>query len=215
MSGSNNPGSNFVNRGSNLGNRIDCTEILGSSTSMGTWQTQIQSSIAALQSATTTSAANDAILARVKTSLAEVNTCVDTQISKLSNASGNIAKLNEDILSATDKLHQAGKDIQVAKDRVGYIRHPERNTSNYESWFPIDRPISIFSMILLVCLTLFLGTFLLLLVMSFAGFNLVIFSPGGREENPLIAIILDQLTLSFWVTLIALISVVIYFTSKK
>ena len=182
---------------------------------MGTWQTQIQSSIAALQSATTTSAANDAILARVKTSLAEVNTCVDTQISKLSNASGNIAKLNEDILSATDKLHQAGKDIQVAKDRVGYIRHPERNTSNYESWFPIDRPISIFSMILLVCLTLFLGTFLLLLVMSFAGFNLVIFSPGGREENPLIAIILDQLTLSFWVTLIALISVVIYFTSKK
>ena len=182
---------------------------------MGTWQTQIQAKIAALQSATTTTAANNATLAQVKASLEAVKLCVDTQISNLSNASGNIANLNEEILSATDKLHQAEKDIQVAKDRVGYIRHPERNTSNYESWFPIDRPISIFSMILLVCLTLFLGTFLLLLVMSFAGFNLVIFSPGGREENPFIAMILEQLTFSFWVMLVILISVVIYFTSKK
>ena len=211
MSGSNNPGSNTL--GSNPPG-IDCTQMLNSA-SMSSWNTQIQGKIAALQAATTRTPANDATLAEVKASLATVNSCVSTLISSLSNASGHIAQLNLEILDATEKFNQSEKDIQVAKDRVGYIRHPERNTSNYESWFPIDRPISIFSMILLVCLTLFLGTFLLLLVMSFAGLNLVIFSPGGGGENPIVAMILEQLTFSFWVMLIILVSVVIYFTSKK
>ena len=211
MSGSNNPGSNSP--GSNNPG-VDCTQILSSSSSIGTWKTQIQDKISALQAATTKSAANDAILAQVNASLAAVKTCVDTEVSNLSNASGHIAQLNLEILDATEKFNQSEKDIQVAKDRVGYIRHPERNTSNYASWFPIDRPISIFSMILLICLTLFLGTFLMLLVLSFAGINLLIFSPGG-EENPIIAMILEQLTFSFWVMLIILVSVVIYFTSKK
>lgn len=210
MSGSNNPGSNGISK-------VGCAQIFDTDDSSGIdgWRTTIANHIATLQAATSKSAANDAILAQVKASLVEVDGCVNDKISNLSNASGNIAKLNEDILSATEKLHQAEKDIQVAKDRVGYIRHPERNTSNYESWFPIDRPISIFSMILLVCLTLFLGTFLLLLILSFAGINLVIFSPGGREENPIVTMILEQLTFSFWVVLIILVSVVIYFTSKK
>jgi hypothetical protein len=61
-----------------------------------------------------------------------------------------------------------------------------------------------------------MGVFLILLSLSFVGFNLNFFvDPMYLGDNPVVSAILQQFTLSFWVLLIAFISVVIYFVKRN
>ena len=194
---------------------IDCTQLLAPG-NFSTWKTNTENAILLYQiKPTTTQAENDTILLLEKDMLA-ASLCLSTAINNLSSTSSDIANLNQQILQKSKELSQAEEDIAVAKDRVGYLRHPERNTSNYESWFPIDRPISIFSLILILCITIFLAVFVLLLFLSFCGVDITIFvAQSYGEENAVLSFIMDQFTVSFWILLIAFVSVVIYFVKRN
>jgi ABC-type multidrug transport system permease subunit len=114
-----------------------------------------------------------------------------------------------------EQIKQEEANASIARDRVAYIRHPERHVSNYESWFPIDRPIHSLSLIILIAITIFLGVFYIFVLMSLFNFNLVFYTGQNYATNPWIAWISQQLTLSFWITLIILIAVVIYFVKRN
>ena len=194
---------------------FECTQ-LSTAGYLTTWATTTSAAISAYQSkGSTTQADNDAML-RLQQEILTASLCLSTAINELSSTSSDIAGLNEEILQKSKELSEAQEDITIAKDRVAYMRHPERNTSNYESWFPIDRPISIFSLIFILCLTIFLAVFCILLTLSSIGVDITVFvSPSYLQQNTAVSMIMQQFTVSFWILLIAFISVVVYFVKRN
>jgi hypothetical protein len=194
---------------------IDCTQLLAPG-NFPAWKTTTENDIVSYQMKfSTTQAENDKILLLEKDML-HASLCLSTAINNLSSTSSDIANLNEQILQKSKELSQAEEDIAIAKDRVGYVRNPERNTSNYESWFPIDRPISIFSLIVILCITIFLAVFITLLFLSFCGVDITVFvAQSYGEKNAVLSFIMEQFTVSFWILLIAFVSVVIYFVKRN
>jgi len=194
---------------------IDCTSLL-QGTNFSTWNAATSAAITTYQAKTTTTQAEDDTMLVLEKDMLDASMCVSNAINNISSTSSDIADMNEQIINKSLELASAQEDINVAKDRVGYIRHPERNTSPYESWFPIDRPISVFSLILIMCISIFMGVFLILLVLSYIGIDLTIYmAESSGPPNPMVEAILSQFTVSFWILLIAFISVVIYFVKRN
>jgi hypothetical protein len=195
---------------------IDCTTLLVTNNgNFLTWKDATSARITTYQAKPSVTREETEAMFAVEKDLFDASTCLTNAITGLSSTTSTIAELNEQILQKSKELSQAEEDIAVAKDRVGYLRHPERNTSSYESWFPIDRPISVFSLILIMCITVFLGVFLILLVLSFAGVNLGMFiDQSYKDPNPVIGFIVQQFTVSFWLLLIAFIVIVVYYVKR-
>jgi len=178
------------------------------------WKAATSASISAYQNKGSATLADNAAISGTEKEILDASLCISAKIKTLSSATNGIADLHKNIIDKTAELLRAEKDISIAKDRVSYIRHPEQNTSHYESWFPIDRPISIFSMIVIVCLTVFILFFLILLCLSYFGLNISMYSENNGESS-IFSAILQQFTVSFWIVLIAFISVTIYFVRSK
>jgi len=195
---------------------IDCTTLLVTNNgNFPAWKDATSARITTYQAKPSVTREETEAMFAVEKDLFDASTCLTNAITGLSSTTSTIAELNEQILQKSKELSQAEQDIAVAKDRVGYLRHPERNTSSYESWFPIDRPISVFSLILIMCITVFLGVFLILLVLSFAGVNLGMFiDQSYKDPNPVIGFIVQQFTVSFWLLLIAFIVIVVYYVKR-
>lgn len=191
---------------------IDCSQLLSNFSS---WKGSTSSAISAYQAkGSTTHAEDDAILLKEKEML-DASLCILDAINKLTGTSSDIAALHEKILAKTTELHNGEADISIAKDRVAYMRNPERKTSNYESWFPIDRPLHPASIVILIALSIFLGVFFLLSVLSAADMQLMFYVPATVNRSSFMIWLQEQMTFSFWVVLIVLISVVIYFVKRN
>lgn len=189
---------------------FDCSKI-STAGYFNAWKAATSAAITRYQGlGSSTQTENDA-MAVLEKDMLDASLCISTSINTLSSISSDVANLNEEILKKSTELSQANEDISIAKDRVANTRHPERNTSNYEGWFPIDRPISVVSLIVIISITIFLGVFLIMLILSFVGVDVILYSKVlAGEPNPYVSAILDQFTLSFWIVLLALISVTIY-----
>jgi hypothetical protein len=194
---------------------FDCTQ-LSTAGYFNTWKAATSAAITSYQGKGSTTKTDDNTIILLEQEMLTVSECLSTAIYGLGSTSNDIASLNQQILEKSLELSQAEEDISIAKDRVGYLRNPERNTSPYESWFPIDRPISIFSLILLICICIFMGVFLILLTFSSIGINLGVFlDPVYTAQNEIVNIVLQQFTVSFWIMVIILISIVIYFLKRS
>lgn len=194
---------------------FDCTK-LSSENYFTNWAAEATATITAYQSKGSTAQNDNERMLQLDQEILDSSLCLSDAINGLTSTSSDIANLNEQILQKTVELSQVEEDIAIAKDRVGYLRHPERNTSNYESWFPIDRPISIFSLILILCITIFLAIFILLLGLSASGVDISIFVSGSYgNESSVLSMIMEQFTVSFWILLIVFVSVVIYFLKRS
>jgi hypothetical protein len=122
-----------------------------------------------------------------------------------------------DIQRINEQIMQEEANAAIAKDRVSYIRNPEENTSNYESWFPIDRPIHIVSLIILMSISIFIGTFLLLMISSVLGFDINMYiktSSSSLNRGSVYYMIYSQFTPLATVSLVILISVILYFVYR-
>jgi hypothetical protein len=179
------------------------------------WRSSASAAISNYQSKGSATIADEQQFNQTEQEMLEASVCISEEVKRLSSSSNSIASLHEKIIEKTSELSQAEKDITVAKDRVAYIRHPERMTSHYENWFPINRPISIFSMILLTFITSFLLIFLIFLFLSYIGMNITMFSQINRERSGIMSFLFEQFTISFWLLLLAFISVIIYFVTRK
>jgi len=139
--------------------------------------------------------------------------CIQEEISKLGSTTNNIQSAQSSILDLNTQIEEAKAQVNVARDRVGYIRHPEQTTSFYESWFPIDRPMHVTSVPIFLAITIFIFIFALLIVFSALGINLqVITSPNAFAG---ISYIRQQLTWLSGLQFLVIAGLVYYFVIKK
>lgn len=52
-----------------------------------------------------------------------------------------ISKLTTEIATKQKLLEQKERDATIAKDRASTVVRPELNSSYYDSWFPLNRPL--------------------------------------------------------------------------
>jgi hypothetical protein len=107
-------------------------------------------------------------------------------------------------------------NASIARDRVSYIRDPGQNTSNYESWFPMNRPMHAASLLILLSISIFVTTFSLLMICSFLGVKVTVYTNTvPTYQSGLYYWIYSQITPFSIVTLIALVSVLAYFLKRR
>jgi hypothetical protein len=122
------------------------------------------------------SSAESTTFSSLSADILNTTACIQSQLAHLSGTSNQIQTIQQQIMNTNDAIAQAREDSNIARDRVAYIRHPEQNTSYYESWFPMDRPMHTSSVPIFVAFTVFILLFCLLLILSSFGidFNIVI-----------------------------------------
>jgi hypothetical protein len=196
---------------------IDCSTEAKANQFLATfpeWNTRTKAAIQAYQTKTSTSRTDDTNIVLLQKDIIDASLCLSNAIDRLSSTSTTSSSLQEDLLRLSDELDTANKDIEVAKNRVAYIRNPEEQTSNYESWFPIDRPIHVISLIVLMSISIFMGIFILLMVMSQLDLDIMLYTPS-QTRNTVFTWFYSQMTWSFWAMVVILTSVVIYFVYRK
>ena len=155
-------------------------------------------------------------LTAVQTAITNMKSCLQQKINANANVPTTISNNHEDILSLQDEIKQEEINASIAKDRVEFIRHPEQNVSNYESWFPIDHPLQKITVIVLISINIFMFTFLFLIMMSLAGYDVYLYTQPRREfiQRTTFGWLYSQLTPPFWIAFVVIISIVLYYRYK-
>jgi len=154
---------------------------LQNQTTFNTWKNDTSAQLNAISAnaqsgAVQPSSAESSSFSTLSADILNTTVCIQSQLTNLSGTSNQIHAIQEEIMSTKDAITQSEADSSIARDRVAYIRHPERHTSYYESWFPMDRPMHASSVPIFVGLTVFVILFGILLILSFMGvdFSIVI-----------------------------------------
>lgn len=149
----------------------------------------------------------------ILTDLTTMDECIQYTVDSRASIHNTINHSQDTVSDLNNKIAQEETNAAIARDRVSYIRHPEQNVSNYESWFPIDRPIKTFSLVIIISITIFMGTLIFLMVLSNAlGINVVLsFSNNFQSDS---SWFFDQFTDLTVISILALLFVLIYFTTK-
>jgi hypothetical protein len=183
------------------------------SSTFNTWYNLTQTSINGITS--TSSTTN---IAAISDTLMKMSLCLEIKSNAVSGTANDISQTQEAILNLNEQILKEEENVAIAKDRVGYIRHPEENVSNYESWFPIDRPIHTLSLIIILSISLFVLIFLLLFLLSFLGIDIMLYrkpSMGSSYGTGIFYTVYSQFTPLTWAALIALIGVTVYYVKPK
>ena len=200
-----------------------CTPALTTSSStsalFGTWSSEHRSSLNSLASLSVppSTSQEDTLNAAVK-DIQDMTQCLQDQIRNLSSSSNEISANQETILALNAEIEKEEANAAIARDRVAYIRDPATSVSNYESWFPMGRPMKILSMIAILGVTLFVSIFALLIALSVVGVDVSVFTqPSIRTGYGYgwTDWIYSQFTPAFWIMLIILLSIVAVYVNRK
>lgn len=148
-----------------------CTEQIvariSDSTLYDQWKTATQTTT---NNITTASVQNADTIARVKTDVEQTIRCLQEKTGNLNNVSSDIYTLQQEFAVQQKNLKNANEDMKIAKERMKLLVNPEEKKTVYEGWFPLQRPLRIESMILLLALGLFFSTVFFGLLMRQLGF---------------------------------------------
>lgn len=103
--------------------------------------------------------------------------CLKSEINKLESSSTLIASDQAQIESIDEEIKEAQNDVAIAKDRALTARNSDHVSSYYESWFPINRPLKHYTIPLLIGLSIFMISFVILLLFSSAGVGFTMYVP--------------------------------------
>ncbi len=94
-----------------------------------------------------------------------VSTCLNDANGNTLNAAlmTHIASKEQEIYTISSQQGVIDEELAVSKARTERLTRPEANTSYYEGWFPIDKPLHVNSIpVLIACsilfFTIFMGT---------------------------------------------------------
>lgn len=124
--------------------------------------------------------------------------CLNEKLTELSSTTNHIQKAQEEIIHLTKAIDDAKEHTEIAKSRVEYIRNPDENTSHYESWFPINRPMYQASIPIFIGIIVFFGVLPVVILVSymlqrtrpgqppglFSRLYTAIFAPGPAVKVP-------------------------------
>jgi len=194
------------------------TGYLSSSSNFNTWYSQKKTTLDGYASQSSTpSNADQASISAINQDITGMYACLQSKVNANGGTPNDISSAQEQILNLNDQIAEEEANAAIARDRVSYIRHPEQNTSNYESWFPIDRPMHTSSLIVIMSISIFLSVFGLLMILSFLGVDLTVFiQPSvGFNRSGTFYWIYSQLTPVTVILFLALIGVLYYFLNRS
>jgi DNA-binding transcriptional regulator YhcF (GntR family) len=99
------------------------------------------------------------------------------------NPANRLEVSNSELISLKSQIEEAKKDLKISEERVATLRHPEKDKSYYESWFPINRPLTNRTIIIILAIGVFFMVISFLIVLRLLGFDLQFSAPW---ENPTI-----------------------------
>lgn len=128
---------------------------LSTSDTFTAWKTTTSTTLNAIQSTDRPTLTQQAELVQAEADIFATLSCLQKKQGSLSTVSNDIQQAQEQILKLQDAIEAEQNNVEIAKDRVAYIRAPEEHTSFYESWFPMDRPMKPGSVPILIGITVF------------------------------------------------------------
>jgi len=130
-------------------------------------------------------------------------------LSTLSTADSNIQLQVEDMQK---QIADEKKNLEIAGQRLASIKNNE--PSHYESWFPIERDIRPGSAAILLAISVALCFISLGYILQLMNVYIFVKYFGQTATGFDFSAIMGQFTISFWLLLLVLISVVLYFVYK-
>jgi hypothetical protein len=139
--------------------------------------------------------------------------CMQEKLTQEGSTTNQIHTAQARIMELQEQLKDSEEEIQIAKDRVAYIRDPDARPSYYQSWFPMDHPMRPSSVPIFLGIVVFGTVMIVLGLLSVLGLNISLGSAGAPPSALGLALqwLRAQLTIPFWIMLAILIGVVIYF----
>jgi hypothetical protein len=141
--------------------------------------------------------------------------CLQEKQMGASSTTNDIHTSQARILELQEQLKQREEEVQIAKDRVAYIRDPDARPSYYQSWFPMDRPMRPTSIPIFIGIVVFFSMFIFMAILSVVGINISVLSAPGSSSFSLLQWMQAQLTPGFWLVFVILVSVIIYFRARN
>ena len=193
-----------------------CTD---SSFVFDTWKSGIQLRINNIGSGGSGGSGGSSALNTIKSEIQGIVTCINSEINRVQSSTNTVFNGQYSVSDLQEQIKEEEANIDIAKQRLESIRNPERYTSYYEGWFPIDRPIQPITTITLIALITFLSVFILLFIISLLGINLTIqrdiTSSMGLNRYSFMYWLQTQFTLSSAILLCILVGVIIYFVKRS
>ena len=155
-------------------------------------------------------------IALLATDISSVNICLATSIQSSSSAANQIFLMQEQILTLQDQIEREAEHTRIAKDRLAYSQEPVKYSSNYSSWFPATRPLYYITIVVLLSISLFIGMFGLLFVLSLIGIDLSFFKNNMYNSRFQYGYMLaSQFTTPFWIAAAVGAGLLIYILVRK
>jgi hypothetical protein len=98
------------------------------------------------------------------------------------NPATSVTTSSAELNTLKAEIKQAQEDLQIAEERVASLRNPGKDKSYYESWFPINRPFTQTTIVILLAIGIFFFVLSFLIIIKGLGFNLSITYPWDNSE---------------------------------
>lgn len=120
-------------------------------------------------------------IALVKRDIDSLISCLSQTVQSSSSRANEIFLMQEQIISLEERIEKEAENTKIARDRLAYSQEPVKYSSNYSSWFPATRPLYYITIIVLLSVSLFVGMFGLLFLLSLVGVDLSFFKNNMYE----------------------------------
>ena len=194
-------------------NRMACASILREMThdNFTNWKDRQRVAIEGIGLTT-----DEAAITSKESDLSQALSCLQNEITAQTQTSTSVTTLYDQKNQLQKRIDDKHKSNQVAKDRVALLTNPERKTTVYESWFPLQRPLKLSTVLILLVIGLFFISIFIGILLKQFGITLDISLetriPGATSS---FSKYINPLTLGLAGALVITIGVIIYLTSKK
>jgi hypothetical protein len=191
---------------------------IADTTAFNAWKAATDTSINSIRSTAASGSvaatpAEETTLTAAVGDIMSTTACMQEQYSAVTGATNQISTGQEAKIALQKQIEDAEGDIAIARDRVAYIKNPEKHTSYYENWFPLNRPMNESTIPFFVWITVFFMLLGLFLFMSLIGVDInITFNTGISEIFRLVA---EQFTVVSIILLVIVGLSFYYITTNK
>jgi hypothetical protein len=117
------------------------------------------------------------------TTLEAYSNCLAEKIKELSSSNSNNTYKITKITTLNKEIKDAVNDLEISQDRALLVRHPEMSRSYYEGILPIGRPISHYTVPILIGVSTFFLSLSFFMLLSMFRIDSVITIPNMGTLN--------------------------------
>jgi hypothetical protein len=113
--------------------------------------------------------------------LSSLQKCVQSDLLTAQDVSAKVYSLQKELDMAEKEANETKASVQEAKERATLLEQPYSKTNNWESWFPLGRPLRQESVPVLLSFAILFLTLSLGMFLRLAGFAFVFQTPLSRN----------------------------------